>query len=75
MDKQEVKDIAELEIRRYFDHYLNKVYPAMISSHVEKCPHGKKISRFKWTLVGVAISLAIIAPAFGKQLFKLLGSL
>lgn len=68
---REVGQIAELRVRRYFDHYLKDVWPkqqAEIERHTRKCveahdadkeAHGgteRKVTRFTWLLIGAAIS-------------------
>lgn len=54
--RQEVKDIAELEVRRYFDHYLREVFPKQLRAHDQNVfAHGgivRKFARFKYLLVG-----------------------
>jgi len=64
---REVQHIAELETRRYFDHYLNEVWPAqqkalrehthlMIEKHdADDRAHGgveKKVHRIIWMILG-----------------------
>ena len=59
-----VKDIAELEVRKYFDHYLEDTLPTqlkvIISAHnTDDKAHGgveKKISRFLWVVMGIGIA-------------------
>ncbi len=72
MTPEEVKDAAELEVRRYFDHFLENVYPKLMSEHFNSCSHGKTLNKFKWIVVGIVISFAIMAPTVGAGLLSLL---
>jgi len=61
-EKKEMKDIAELEVRRYFDTYLRDVYPAQTKQILDlhdknEEAHGgmpRRFNRVIWTLLGVA---------------------
>lgn len=68
---REVQQIAELEVRRYFDYYLKEVFPkqqeamqtytdANVREHDQsEEAHGrteKKMNRFVWMLIGAAVS-------------------
>lgn len=80
---REVQQIAELETRRYFDHYLREVWPAqqaalrehidvMIRQHDDSdVAHGgteRKVHRFIWVLLGMAAA----GGAGGAGLMRLL---
>jgi hypothetical protein len=64
LSPDEVKEIAELEIRRYFDHYLEKVHPRTLDAAIEAHDsddkaHGsveKRMDRAVWVFVGVAVA-------------------
>lgn len=64
MDAGRVQEIAELEVRRYFDRYLADVFPGQIETimkaHNESTEaHGGILEQFKklrWTLIGMAVS-------------------
>lgn len=59
---QRIKELAELETRRYFDHYLESVFPEQVERFIDahnECQeaHGgveKKVSRTLWMLAGAA---------------------
>lgn len=68
-DHQEVMDIAEVQVNRYFDHYLSEIFPAqldrMFAAHnesVEAHPKAfktlavvkKKVDRVFWMGAGIA---------------------
>ena len=68
--RQHVRDIAEIEVRRYFDHYLMNVLPQReeelrdytrqsIKKHDhDRDAHGgveRKVDRAKWMLSGVSL--------------------
>lgn len=68
---REVTQIAQLEVRQYFDHYLNVVYPkqrADIETKVETSiqahddaenAHGfaeKRLNRIIWLVLGMAVA-------------------
>lgn len=82
-DKQ-VKDIAELEVRRYFDHYLKEVWPSqqaamedhvnlLISNHDSSDgAHGKvelKANRLLW-LIAACSTLSGGAGAAAMEMFN-----
>lgn len=66
------KNDVRLIIQAYFDHFLEKTYPALMKAHIDGCPYGKKLSKFKWILIGAAGVLAILVPTVGKSLLSLL---
>lgn len=59
---REVKGMAELEVRRFFDYYLREVFPDQVNRRIDahdKDPaaHGgveKKANKFFWTIIGAA---------------------
>jgi len=64
MDKQDVEDIAELKVRRYFDHFLEKTLPCILEKHASACVHGKAVSRWKWMLAGITLILSLTGSAW-----------
>lgn len=69
IDREQVKDMAELEVRRYFDHYLKDVLPvqmAALKADVDEkialhdaadASHGRvkiKLNRLLWIVMGAA---------------------
>jgi hypothetical protein len=71
-DCKKVELMAELKVRQYFDHFLTNVFPEMLQTHIAGCPHGKKVSRLKWTVVGIVIGLAVAVPTVGKPLLHMI---
>lgn len=65
MERKEVQDIAELEVRRYFDVFLKETLPTVLTQHVEACPHGKKVAKWKWMLAGVLAFFTCTGSAYG----------
>lgn len=59
---REAKQIAELEVRRYFDHYLTRIFPQQVAAVVEAHnlspkSHGgveRKFTKMVWLTVGAA---------------------
>lgn len=64
-----VAEVAELQVRRYFDHYLAEVWPAQkaqitedlktaVTAHnQDQAAHGgveRRFDRFFWTMMGLA---------------------
>jgi len=70
--KDEVKDIAELEVRRYFDHFLSEALPEILREHSATCPHGKKLSKFRFIGLGFLIGLAVCFPQILSVLDRIL---
>lgn len=80
-ERGQIAEIAELEIRRYFDKYLNEVFPKQIAdimvAHDKAADaHGGirgKFSKLRWTLVGFAAGGGIAGGAGLHHLFSILG--
>jgi hypothetical protein len=72
MDSKEVKDIAELEVRRYFDHFLEKVHPKLMMEHTNSCKCGKSLNKFKWIAVGMCLCMTVVAPTIGAEIISLI---
>ncbi len=72
MDEAELKKTIKLEVREYFDHFLEVTYPLMLKNHMGLCPHGKAVSKLRWTLVGAAAVIMVLLPVFGKSLLTLI---
>lgn len=57
-DIEVIEDKIELGVRRYFDHYLKNILPAIFAAHDESDEaHGgvvRRFERFKWALIGVS---------------------
>lgn len=81
--RAEVSDIAELAVRRYFDHYLTEVFPAQVKGIEGKIrahdqsvfAHGsivRRFAKFKYLLLGFAAAGGI---AGGAGIDRLLGLL
>lgn len=85
MDERQVHEIAELEVRRYFDSYLQKVFPEQVKAlkhHTHRAieahdtddkAHGgieKKVNRFFWVLLGAA---AVTGSGFTALITNLIG--
>lgn len=59
---ERIREIAELETRRYFDHYLESVFPKQVELFIDahnECQeaHGgveKKVNRALWICAGAA---------------------
>lgn len=72
----QVSQIAELEVRRYFDHYLTNVFPAQVEAVVKAhddadAAHGgriKSLDKMRWLLTG---AVAMIGFAGGVSIDKL----
>lgn len=78
---QQVKEIAELEVRRYFDHYQTEVFPGQLRTIIEAHDaddkaHGSveaRVNRVVWIGLGIAVasgaSGALAAKALATALF------
>lgn len=73
-----VEEIAELQVRRYFDHYQRDVFPqqlkVIIHAHdSDDKAHGaveKRLDRAVWVFVGVAFASAMGGAAIGPLATK-----
>jgi hypothetical protein len=78
-DIRRVREVAELEVRRYFDHYLLAVFPVQIKAVIEqhnssKESHGAVERRFNkvlWIATGLASAGGLGAGVGLKQLVSL----
>jgi hypothetical protein len=64
-DAEQVSTIAELEVRRYFDHYLTEVFPGQVKAVVDAHnndpnAHGGVATRFN-KLVWIGMGAAAMA--------------
>lgn len=73
---EQVKQIAELEVRRYFDHYQNEVFPEQLKTIInthdsDDAAHGaveKRIDRAVWVMIGVAMASGGMGALVSKAL-------
>jgi hypothetical protein len=76
-DRDEVGIIAELEVHRYFDHYLTETFPKqmdrLFATHVVECPVAKKIDRVKWLTYGLLVACSAGATVTVEKLLKAVG--
>ena len=76
-ERQAIMDIAELQVNRYFDHYLTDIFPkqmdAIMGGHNQDaeaheprfkplCAAKRRFERFQWMILGGA---AVIGAVFG----------
>lgn len=69
MTDKQISDIAELQARKYFDHYLKEIHPKLMLEHFNSCGHGKLLNRVRWIGVGIIIALA---PGTGLSVFSII---
>lgn len=71
-DKDEMKTIAQLEVHKYFDHYLTEIFPQQVQrfldGHQNACPWGKKLNRIIWTAVGFSLAIGVGGTLTVEQL-------
>ena len=70
-DKAEVTEVAELTVRRYFDHFLSETLPEILATHSTGCATKKLLHKCIWILLGIGIGLSFAFP----ELLKILGGL
>jgi hypothetical protein len=69
--KTEVEEIAELTVRRYFDHFLGETLPTILKTHASSCCTKKLLHKCIWILLGIGIGLSFAFP----ELLKIIGGL
>jgi hypothetical protein len=52
--RDEVRDIAKIEVREYFDTFLNNTFPRIMAEHLNGCPHGKRLGKAIWLIAGLS---------------------
>ena len=72
MDDEKVKMMIDLRIQNYFDHYLKETLPKILDIHTQTCPHGQRVGRVKWFLIGSSITIGIAIPTFGRTILSIL---
>jgi len=72
MTDEQAKLIAKNEVREYFDQFLTDVLPAIIERQIANTPQIQFISRFKWTMIGMAIAAGIFIPSLGMKLLSII---
>lgn len=85
MPSNDMAEVAELAVRRYFDHYLTEIWPvqraqiseefrAAITSHNQDAQaHGgveRRFDRFFWTMMGLATASGMGVGGSVALLFK-----
>ena len=87
MDETRVREIAELECRKYFDMYLQQVFPMQVKAMKEHTAnavkthdlspeaHGgveRRVNKFFWLLLGGASAGGAGLGAFASKLITIL---
>lgn len=80
-ERDEVKELAELEVRRYFDNYLENVFPKQVSQIVQlhnlnPKAHGgveRKVSKAIWLITGASALGGGAAAGVAKLLALMTG--
>jgi len=71
-ERQQVIDLAQLQINQYFDHYLSEVFPKQMKlyfdTHSVACPVKRRVDRFTWTVTGMS-ALLTLAVTLGSLLY------
>jgi len=70
-DVERVEEIAELKVRQYFDHFLEKTLPGILYTHEHGCCTKKLLRKVLWVLLGIGIGLGVVFP----EILKLAGQL
>lgn len=78
---QQVSQMAELEVRRYFDHYLTNVFPkqveAVVKAHDDaNDAHGgriKNLDKMRWVLTGAVGLLGLVGGVSIDKIASLFG--
>lgn len=78
--RDEVKDIAELKVRQYFDAYLENVFPTQVKQMLLEHNNdpeahdgvAKKVSRAQWLITG---AMTVMGLGTGAALKTLLGKI
>lgn len=61
-DIDRVGEIAELKVRQYFDHFLEKTLPAILCTHEHSCCTKKLLKKVLWVGLGIGIGLSVAFP-------------
>lgn len=80
-ERAESEDIAELKVRRYFDNYLQNVFPAQVKQMLLEHNNdpeahdgvAKKVSRAQWLITGAMTVMGLGTGAALKGLLSKLG--
>lgn len=75
MTPEEAKNIAKVEVREYFDHFLMNVYPSLMLEHSHSCEHGKLLNKLKYIMIGMSITLVLLFPTVGSTIVNLVSKL
>lgn len=69
MTDEQVRNIAKVEVREYFDYFFKEVYPKLVNEHFNSCEHGKFLTKVRWMFFGVII---VLAPSAGISIFEII---
>lgn len=80
-ERSETEDIAELKVRRYFDNYLENVFPAQVKQMLQEHNNdpeahdgvAKKVSRAQWLITGASLVMGVGTGAALKGLLAKIG--
>ena len=71
IDWEKIESKLDDRIQIWMFSLVEHAIPKLLAQHQDKCPHGRKLKRFQWTLAGVGIGIGITAPLYGKALLSL----
>ncbi|MBE3119683.1 MAG: hypothetical protein IMZ50_13140, partial [Candidatus Atribacteria bacterium] len=60
LQSEDVRGIAELEVRKYFDYFLDSIFPKLIIAHADGCPHGKVVTKARMFLLALVACVSFI---------------
>ncbi|MBE3131027.1 MAG: hypothetical protein IMZ54_09985, partial [Acidobacteria bacterium] len=60
MMPQDVKDLAALEVRKYFDYFLDRIHPQLMIAHSDGCQHGKVVTKARMFLLALVACVSFI---------------
>ena len=66
---EQMRNIAKVEVREYFDQFLKDVYPKLVKEHFNSCEHGRLLNRVRWIGIGIIIALA---PSSGLSVISII---
>lgn len=75
-DRKDIQETAELEVRRYFDHYLENVFPVQVKTMIQQHnlspkAHGgveRRLNKVLWTIAGIGLAGGGTAAGVAKAL-------
>ena len=74
-DKEWAKMAAKLISNEAIKNFSEKIFTqteTTIAAHIASCPHGKRLMKYVWLMVGVGVGCGALGSGLGSALIKII---